>query len=127
MQATQSGIKDTGEVRSSNGKPLRIALVGGHTRNVRHLIERAGTVGWEIERHSGEVTGRGAKELRTQIARADMVVITTRVNSHGGMYRAKDYARRYGIFATVIRRESFAEIENAISRFQDNLHHANRN
>jgi len=98
-------------------KPPRIVLIGGHTRNVRHLIERGRTAGWEIESHSGEVGGRGTKDLRSQIARADIVIITTQVNSHGGMFRAKYYARRLGRFTRVIRRENFAELENAITRF----------
>jgi hypothetical protein len=50
--------------------------------------------GWKIERHSGVVKGRGTKELRAQAERADIVVITTRVNSHGSMFLAKNYARR---------------------------------
>ena len=91
-------------------------------RNARHLIERGRTAGWKIERHSGDVGGRGTRELRSQIARADIVVITTQVNSHGGMFRAKDYARRLGRFTTVIRREKFAELENAIIRFENRSH-----
>jgi len=119
MHATQSETKGAGRIRKLCRKPLRIALIGGHMRNARHLIERGRTAGWKIERHSGEVGGRGTKELRSQIRRADIVVITTQVNSHGGMFRAKEYARRLGRFTTVIRREKFAELENAIIRFQN--------
>ena len=100
-------------------KQLRIALVGGHERTVRHLIERGKTVGWTIEQHSGEMKGRGPKSLESQIARADIVVITTKVNSHGGMFRAKHYARRFGRFTTIIRHENFSEIENAIIQFKN--------
>jgi hypothetical protein len=122
MHATQSETKGARIIRELCRKPLRIVLIGGHMRNARHLIERGRTAGWRIERHSGEVGGRGTKELRSQIARADIVVITTQVNSHGGMFRAKDYARRLGRFTAVIRREKFAELENAIARFQNNSH-----
>ena len=103
-------------------KPLRIALIGGHMRNARHLVERGRTAGWKIERHSGNMGGRGTKELRSQIARADIVIITTQVNSHGSMFLAKEYARRLGRFTAVIRREKFAELENAIIQFQKNAH-----
>jgi hypothetical protein len=99
-------------------KLLRIALVGGHTRNARQLIERGRMAGWKIERHSGEVGGRGIKELKAQIGRADVVVITTETNSHGGMFRAKEFARRLGRHTTIIRRDKFAELENAIIRYQ---------
>ena len=118
MYAVQTETKSTGNIPESFGRQLRIILIGGHTRNVRHLIERGRTAGWNIESHSGEVRGRGTKELRAQIGRADIVVITTRVNSHGGMFLAKDYARRLGRFITVIRRVKFAELEDAIVRFQ---------
>jgi hypothetical protein len=120
MHVTQSKTKNTAKILESHRKPLRIVLIGGHTRNARHLIQRGRTVGWKIERHSGEVGGRGTKELRAQIGRADIVVITTQVNSHGSMFLAKDYARRLGRFTTIIRREKFAELEDAIFRFQNN-------
>jgi hypothetical protein len=118
MYATQSG-KRASQIRELCKKPLRIALIGGHTRNARHMIERGREAGWKIELHSGEVGGRGTKELRSQIARADIVIITTQVNSHGGMFLAKDYARRLGRFTTIIRREKFSELENAIIQFRN--------
>ena len=111
---------DAPRKKTGTGKKLlRIALIGGHTRNVRHLIERGKTVGWTIEQHSGEMKGRGTRSIESQIARADIVVITTQVNSHGGMFRAKHYARRFGRFTTIIRHENFSEIENAIIQFKN--------
>jgi hypothetical protein len=121
MHATQSETKGIGRMQELCIKPLRITLIGGHMRNVRHLIERGRVAGWRIERHSGDVGGRGTRELRSQIARADIVIITTQVNSHGSMFLAKDYARRLGRFTTIIRREKFAELENAIIQFQKTL------
>jgi len=117
MCAVQKETKSTGNLPELFGRQLRIILIGGHTRNVRHLIERGQTAGWNIESHSGEVRGRGTKGLRAQIGRADIVVITTRVNSHGSMFLAKDYARRLDRFIAVIRREKVAELEDAIVRF----------
>jgi hypothetical protein len=122
MQSTQSGTQTIGRMQESCRKPLRIALIGGHMRNARHLAERGRTAGWKIERHSGYVGGRGSKELRSQIARADIVVITTQVNSHGSMFLAKEYAHRLGIFTAIIRREKFAELEDAIIQYQKNSH-----
>jgi len=122
MHATQSDTTRIGRMQELRMKPLRIALIGGHMRNARHLVERGRTAGWKIERHSGNMGGRGTKELRSQIARADIVIITTQVNSHGSMFLAKEYARRLGRFTAVIRREKFAELENAIIQFQKNAH-----
>jgi hypothetical protein len=122
MQSIQSDTKRIDRMQESCRKPLHIALVGGHMRNARHLVERGRTAGWNVERHSGNVGGRGSKELRSQIARADIVIITTQVNSHGSMFLAKEYARRLGRFIAIIRREKFAELENAITQFQRNSH-----
>ena len=119
MSSTESDIKSSDKNLNQFGRPLRIVLVGGHTRNVRHLVERGRMAGWRIERHSGVVKGRGTRELRAQVERADIVVITTRVNSHGSMFLAKDYARRFGRFISVIRREKFEELEDAVIRFQN--------
>ena len=118
MYAVHSETESMGNIPGPIGRQLWIILIGGHTRNVRHLIERGRTAGWNIESHSGEVRGRGTKELRARIGRADILVITTRVNSHGGMFLAKDYARRLGRFITIIRRGKFAELEEAIVPFQ---------
>jgi hypothetical protein len=122
MFGTQLESKCMGKNAEFLRNQLRIVLVGGHTRNARQLIQRGRTAGWRIERHTGEVRGRGSKELRAQIGRADVVVITTQVNSHGGMFQAKDFARRLGRFVAVIRRDSFTELEEAIAQFQNNSH-----
>jgi hypothetical protein len=92
MYAVQTETKSTGNKPELFRRQLRIILIGGHARNVRHLIDRGRTAGWNIESHSGEVRGRGTKELRAQIGWADIVVITTRVNSHGGIFLARGYA-----------------------------------
>jgi hypothetical protein len=115
-------MNNSNKALGQSGNRLRIALIGGHARNVRHLIERGRMVGWQVEGHSGVVKGRGIKELRTRVERADIVIITTQINSHGGMFRAKEFARRFGRFTTVVRRESFAEIKNAIAQFQSCSH-----
>ncbi len=122
MHSTESDINDSDRVAGQCGNQPRIALIGGHTRSVRHLIERGRMAGWKVEGHSGVVKGRGTKELRALVERADIVVITTQINSHGGMFRAKEYARRFGRFITIVRRENFAEIESAIDQFQGNSH-----
>ena len=59
MNSTESDIKSSDKDLNLLGRPLRIVLVGGHTRNVRHLVERDRMAGWRIERHSGVVpTGK---------------------------------------------------------------------
>ncbi|MDR1728256.1 MAG: DUF2325 domain-containing protein [Acidobacteriota bacterium] len=99
-------------------RPLRVVLIGGHERTSKHLIERGETAGWKVETHPGAVGGRGAKVLRSQIGRADIVFVITQLNSHGSMFLAKDCARRLGREMVVIRREKFADIEDAILRYQ---------
>jgi len=100
-------------------KPLRIVVVGGHKRSMQRLVERGRIAGWKIERHSEEIKGRGVEDLRFQIGRSDIVVITARVNSHGSMFLAKEWARRLGRLIIIIRRENFEELEATIARFRN--------
>jgi len=117
------GVRGGGEVANRSAgyfaKPVRVVLIGGHERTSKHLVERGETAGWKVETHPGAVGGRGAKVLRSQIGRADIVFVITQLNSHGSMFLAKDCARRLGREMVVIRREKFSDIEDAILRYQE--------
>lgn len=67
MLSFESDLKDSDKASRPGDYRLRITLIGGHTRNVRHLIDRGRMAGLKVEKHSGVVTGRGIKELRSQI------------------------------------------------------------
>lgn len=75
---------------------MRLTWVGGVEKSERMLENIAAEAGWEMEFHGGHVGGRGEGKLRAAIARADLVLIVTGVNSHGAVGIAKREAQRLG-------------------------------
>jgi Uncharacterized protein conserved in bacteria (DUF2325) len=74
---------------------IKVAVVGGLSR-AGDLWARAGSsIGVELEHHDGRIRGRGAHEIAAAVRRADVVVIITDPNSHGGV----GVARRAAIAA----------------------------
>jgi hypothetical protein len=82
---------------------MRVAIVGGMERHEAALSRRAEQLGHTLEFHRGRMGGRGTEELAAIVARSDLVVIVTQVNSHGAMYVAKKLADRLGRPALVVR------------------------
>lgn len=72
---------------------MRIAMIGGLDRNERLLREIAEDRGHTLEFHSGNVNGRGAQDLRSLVERAELVVLTLDINSHGAVQLGKRLAR----------------------------------
>lgn len=75
---------------------MRIAWIGGLTRNEGLYEREAAEFGHVLEHHDGCVGGRGTSSLRRAIERADLVVAITDVNSHGAMKTARTLARELG-------------------------------
>ena len=74
---------------------VRVAVVGGLSR-AGDLWTRAGkAMGVDLEHHDGRTRGRGAHDIEAAVRRADVVVIITDPNSHGGV----SVARRAAISA----------------------------
>jgi hypothetical protein len=79
----------------SNREKLRVAVIGGLSR-AGELWSRAGaSIGIDLEHHDGRTSGRGSHEIVAAVRRADVVVIITDPNSHGGV----GVARRAAIAA----------------------------
>ena len=83
---------------------MRITWIGGLDRNEQQLMKIAAQAGHRLELHHGDVGGRGSNEMRAAIARADLVIILTDVNSHGGVLLAKKVCRQLGRATMVTRR-----------------------
>lgn len=75
---------------------MNIAMIGGLDRNERLLRELAHTWGHRLEMHSGRMCGRGTIELKALVERADFVILTPDVNSHGAVQLGKKWAREQG-------------------------------
>jgi hypothetical protein len=79
----------------SSQERIRVVVIGGLSR-AGELWSRAGaSIGVKLEHHDGRTRGRGAAEIEAAVRRADIVVIITDPNSHGGVA----VARRAAILA----------------------------
>jgi Uncharacterized protein conserved in bacteria (DUF2325) len=102
---------------------MRIAWVGGVESNETELKHVAEKAGHSVEFHSGHIGGRGEDRLKSSIARADVVVIVTDVNSHGAVLMAKRVAKQLGREYLVTKRcgpARFAKLL-AVPRAEDGL------
>lgn len=83
---------------------MKLAWIGGLSRSVESYAAIAAQLGHAIEFHDGAVGGRGADDLRRVIARAEVVVVLTDVNSHGAVSIARRCAREEGKRTLLLRR-----------------------
>ena len=79
----------------SNHDRIRVAVVGGLSRASEQWVRAGHSLGVELEHHDGRTRGRGAHEIIAAVRRADVIVIITDPNSHGGV----SVARRAAISA----------------------------
>jgi hypothetical protein len=92
---------------------MHIGIVGGLDR-AEPLLERiAGTAGHTVEFHTGRTNARGTAQLDALVERAQLVVVLTDINSHGGVQLARRLAARRGRPLVILRRlgaARFAEL-----------------
>jgi hypothetical protein len=75
---------------------MRIAVIGGRYKNEGQLARIASAAGYELEFEEGHTKGRGMDGVRNSVARSNLVVIVTDVNSHGAVHAAKRAAKQLG-------------------------------
>jgi hypothetical protein len=75
---------------------IRVAVVGGLSRAGWQWSQAGQAIGVDVEHHDGRTRGRGSHDIVAAVRRADVVVIITDPNSHGGVA----VARRAAILAT---------------------------
>ncbi len=68
---------------------IRVAVVGGLSRAGEQWSRAGELIGVELEHHDGRTRGRGSHEIVAAVRRADVVVIITDPNSHGGVAVAR--------------------------------------
>ena len=83
---------------------MHIGLIGGIERGTHHYESLAAAGGHTVEVHSGHLAGRGVDTLAAIVDRADLIVVITDVNSHGGMWSARRLARARGRRCVLVRR-----------------------
>ena len=73
---------------------MRIGVIGGLDRNVAALHTLAETQGHEVGFHTGVIAGPASSSaLRALVARSELVVIVTEINSHNAVRAARREAR----------------------------------
>ena len=94
---------------------MRIGWVGGLDRSKALFEEVALRAGHTLEMHEGHVGGRGSLILEGVVARCDVLIIVTELNSHGGVLHAKRLARRAGRKSVLVRRGSVTSLQRVIA------------
>ena len=96
-----------------------IGIVGGVERAGRLLDEAAQKRGHSLELHAGHMNGTGDRTLATLVQRADLVVVTTDVNSHAAVRRARELARQHGRPCVLVRRLGPARLSTLLDEMSD--------
>jgi len=93
---------------------MRIGWVGGLDRSRARFSEVAERAGHTLEMHEGHIGGRGTEILEGVVARCDVLVIVTDLNSHGAVLNAKKMAGRAGRKTLIVRKGSVSQLERVI-------------
>ena len=73
---------------------MRIGIIGGIDRTANLLQSVAAARGHELELHTGVISGSASADtLRALVARSELVVVVTDVNSHNAVKTARREAR----------------------------------
>jgi hypothetical protein len=83
---------------------MHIAIIGGLDRAEPLFTRIATASGHTLESHTGKTNTRGTAQLEAVIERAELVVILTDINSHGGVQLARRLAARRGRPVVILRR-----------------------
>jgi hypothetical protein len=97
---------------------MRIAWVGGLDRSKALFTEVAERAGHTLEMHEGHVGGRGSVILEGMVARCELVVIVTELNSHGAVMHAKRMAQRSGRKSMIVRKGSVTSLQRVLASLE---------
>jgi len=91
---------------------MRIGIVGGLDRKARELEGIALARGHHLELHTGVIAGpASAAGLRAMVARSDLVIVVTDINSHNGVRMARRQARISRRPLRLLRRMGVSQFE----------------
>ncbi len=85
------------------GSKLRVAFVGGVQCVDRQLVALGDELGVEVEVHQGRMNSQSKQRLVALIARANVMVLVTGVNSHGAVSIATREAERSGTEVRILK------------------------
>ena len=82
---------------------LHVAFVGGVACVERQIIALGEELGIEVEVHQGQVRSQSKERLVALVARANVLVLVTGVNSHGAVGIAKREAAKTGAEVRIVK------------------------
>jgi hypothetical protein len=82
---------------------LRVAFVGGVECIDRQLVALGDELGIEVEVHHGHMRSQSKQRLVALVARTNVLVLVTGVNSHGAVAIAKREAERSGAEVLILK------------------------
>jgi hypothetical protein len=97
---------------------VRIAWVGGVGRQAGHLVAEAERAGHTVEIHDGRTERRSIGRLRRAIARCDLVVLTTDVNSHGALGAAREAASEWNRPIVLVRTGGLTRLRRVLEEIE---------
>lgn len=83
---------------------MNIAIIGGLDRGDHHYTALAQLEGHSIQRHTGDMAGRGNEALAALVERSQLVIVITDVNSHAAVIGARRVARSHRKRCVLVRR-----------------------
>jgi len=83
---------------------MRIGIVGGASKNRSRYEQVAASNASEVEFHDGYMTSTATQALEGLVARSDVVVVITRVNSHQAVQLARKLTRQRERALLIVRR-----------------------
>jgi hypothetical protein len=98
---------------------MHVGIVGGLDRAEPLFHRVAERAGHTVEMHRGRTNARGAAALQALVDRADLIIVVTDLNSHGGVQLARRLAAQQGKPLLLFRRcgaSRFAELLDELAR-----------
>jgi hypothetical protein len=95
---------------------MRVAVIGGHDRMGTTLRRVADELGHDLDFHPGHASGRGAQEIRSLVARAQLVFVQTDLNSHNAVHIARAEAERLGRAIVLVKRLGLHTLRDELIR-----------
>jgi hypothetical protein len=93
---------------------MHIGIVGGLDRAEERLERIAADAGHTVEFHTGHTHTRGAAQLEALVARCDLILLLTDINSHGGVQLTRKLATQRGRRLVLMRRLGIARFAELI-------------
>ncbi len=100
---------------------MRIGIVGGVDRNAPALGDLARRSGHQLEHHTGVISGSSSSlHLKSLVARSELVVVVTDVNSHNGVLAARREARLRQRPLKIVRRLGTSQFAALLQTIAEN-------